>query len=170
MIQLPKQEKKEEKKSCDSYLNMQVNNELKNSLFYSVCQDWCARNGFNKASNFFAEHSLEEKQHSDKILVFMQSRDYVFKGYKLEMECCEFKSLIEVIEKALEKERKTTNDLYEILCYSIADKSPIVEGFIRDMLREQEEEEETFRNLRDIAKDLKSDSKLDMLHLDEYFV
>lgn len=155
--------------SCDAFLSKQVNKELEASLFYQSCQNWCDKKGFIKASTFYGNQAAEERNHSVKVLEFMQGRDIEFTGYDINFTNPKFTDLVDVIKNSLELEIGNTKSLSELYVHSQDDKDYLIQAFALQMLDEQIEEEKTFKDLQAIAEGLKTDNKLDMLHLDEYF-
>lgn len=157
------------KSDVNDLLNKQVSHELNNCLFYQCAQNWCDNNGYMKASAFFDKQAEEEHDHARKMLHFMQGRDIPFTGFS-ELGCSTtFTSLIDVIKQSYNKEKTTTESLSKILHCSVEYNNPLVESFIRDMLKEQIEEEETFKDLVAVSNSLNPNDKFQMLHLNELF-
>lgn len=73
-------------------------------IFYRSASNWCKGVGFNKAADYFAKESTDELEHAKGIENFLVDWNVIVKLPEIDTPTVEFKSLVEVIEKAYDLE------------------------------------------------------------------
>lgn len=78
--------------------------------FYRSASNWCKNKGFFKAGNFFAEESSDESQHAKNIENFLVDWNVTPELPTIEEPQLEFKSLVDIIERAYSIELDLYNE------------------------------------------------------------
>ena len=155
-------------KKIEDALNVQIKEEEFASRFYLAMASWCDANAFPGAAAFLYRHTNEEREHAEKLLKYINYRG----GHALLSALPEvsnnYKTLIEIFEKALEHEKHVTSCIIKLYELAIAEKDYGTQIFLQWYIKEQEEEENLFQSILDSYKNLKENTALfDKLLMDK---
>lgn len=127
-------------------LNKQIQNELESSQIYKAMACWLDEEGWPDATKYFFKAGQEELTHMDKIY------DYLFlKNCRAVVPTSpevkgEYKDIQEVVESSLDHEMKVSEQWAEISNEALAEKDNDTYHFAEWFVKEQQEEEEKFRD------------------------
>jgi ferritin len=128
-------------------INRQINSELSGSYTYLAMSAWCELNHFAGCAQWLRVQSQEEYGHAMKLLDFLLAR-----GGKVELTALaeprrDYKSVVEVFERALSQEEEVTKQIDSLYELAFAEKvfAALVE--LQWFITEQVEEEKTARNV-----------------------
>jgi len=128
-------------------INRQINNELFSMYSYLSMSAYCEQLQFRGCAHWMRLQSQEEYTHANRLYDFLIARQGRVKLLPIAQPQSEFKSLLEVFEKALAQEQTVTsqiNSLYELAFQEKAFAALVeLEWFIN----EQVEEEKTARDI-----------------------
>ena len=128
-------------------INRQINNELFSMYSYLSMSAWCEFQQFRGCAHWMRLQSQEEYAHATRLYDFLVARQGRVKLQPIAQPQIEFKSLLDVFEKALAQEQSVTaqiNSLYELAFQEKAFAALVeLEWFIN----EQVEEEKTARDV-----------------------
>jgi ferritin len=125
----------------------QINNELFSSYSYLAMAAWCEHQQFIGCAQWLRIQSQEEYGHAMRLLDFLLARNAVVKLKPIAAPEAEFESVATVFEKALEQEKRVTEQidaLYE-LAFQEKQFAALVE--LEWFITEQVEEEKTSREI-----------------------
>ncbi len=125
-------------------LNEQVNAEFFASNIYLQLSAWCEHAGLEGSAKFFREHSLEERQHMDKIFDYMAECGLPITIGAIEAPATEYGDLMEVLNTAYQHELKVTAMIKNIAKTAIEMSDYTTSNFIEWFIAEQHEEEVLF--------------------------
>jgi ferritin len=128
-------------------INQQINNELFSMYSYLAMSAYCESEQFGGCAHWMRLQSQEEYGHATRLYDFLIARQGRVKLLPIAQPQFEFKSLLDVFEKALEQERSVTaqiNSLYE-LAFEQKAFAALVE--LEWFITEQVEEEKTARDI-----------------------
>lgn len=131
-------------KKIASLLNDQVNAEFYASNVYLQMCAWSECAGLEGASEFFRNHSLEEREHMDKIFNFMAECGAPVTIETIEKAPRDFNNLMDVINAAYEHEKKVTAMIKRIAKTAFEKEDYTTFNFIEWFIAEQHEEEVLF--------------------------
>jgi len=128
-------------------INRQINNELYSMYTYLSMSAFCESEQFTGCAHWMRLQSQEEYTHALRLYDFLIARQGRIKLAPIAQPQIEFKSLLDVFQKALEQERSVTaqiNSLYE-LAFKEKAFAALVE--LEWFIQEQVEEEKTAREI-----------------------
>jgi ferritin len=128
-------------------INRQINNELFSMYSYLSMSAYCEFEQFSGCAHWMRLQSQEEYTHALRLYDFLIARQARVKLLPLAQPQIEFKSLLDVFQKALEQEQSVTaqiNSLYE-LAFKEKAFAALVE--LEWFIQEQVEEEKTARDI-----------------------
>jgi len=140
-------------------LNDQVNAEYFASNVYLQMSAWCEINGLEGSAKFFRAHSLEEREHMDKIFDYMTECGQAVSIEEIPKPPAEYGTLMDVIKGAYEHELKVTTMIKNIADTAFSTKDYTTFNFIEWFIAEQHEEEVLFGKILDKAKVLGFDGQ-----------
>ena len=146
-------------------LNAQVKAEQHASSVYLAMASWCDQNGYTRGSKFLYDHALEERGHMLKIFKFINDNGGAAISPMIDAVNHDFTSLKNLFETALELEIEVTRKIHEMVLVCREKKDLNTEIFLNWFVKEQAEEEKTFRDIVE-AIDLMDDAPRKMI--DEY--
>lgn len=118
-------------------LNLQVNNELRNSHNYLAASTFFDKMQLNGFANYYRKQSNEEKTHAEMFLNYMAELNIEYISDTVE-KCNEnFKTPLQVSKFALNLEVKTTEEIKNIASVCMTEGDFLTYSFINDMLKEQ---------------------------------
>lgn len=133
-------------------LNEQVTAEMYASNLYLQMSAWCEEQGLAGAAAFFRQHVPEELAHRDKIIDYLIECDAPVRVGAVEAPPTEYKSLVEVINKAFEHELKVTSMINSLAEMALDSKDFNTFNMLQFFIAEQREEEVLFRGILDQVK------------------
>ncbi len=125
-------------------LNDQVNAEFTASNIYLQLSAWCEGKGLDGSAKFFREHSLEEREHMDKIFDYMAECGLPITIDAIPAPPTKFDNLMDVINAAYEHELKVTAMINNIAKKAFELQDYTTFNFIEWFIAEQHEEEVLF--------------------------
>ncbi|MFZ1321697.1 MAG: ferritin [Ignavibacteria bacterium] len=137
-------------KKLQDALNEQINKEFFSEYMYlsmSACLECIEMEGF---ANYFNVQAQEEHFHAMKMFNFVHDKGGRVILKSLAEPKANFKSVLEVIEEALDHERYITKSINELMDVAIKENDHSVKSFLDWYVDEQVEEEATMGRL--IAK------------------
>jgi len=128
-------------------LNDQLNYEFESANIYLAMSAYCLAQDFDGFAHFFRMQAEEEKNHAMKFFDFIND-----KGGKITIKGTsnpnnEFRSIVDVFEKAYEHEQDITKRIYIVTDIAIEEKEHATVSFLKWFHDEQVEEEATFDSL-----------------------
>ncbi len=128
-------------------LQAQIGNEERAARIYRQMGYLCKNHNLLGAAAFFEGHAQEEYEHMIMFAEYLYERDQEVVFSAQEATIMQYKSLVGLVEKALEHEREVTAQILEIhkLCDEVRDVSAQI--FIDGFVAEQQEEEALFKKL-----------------------
>ena len=125
-------------------LNDQVNAEFTASNIYLQLSAWCESAGLDGSAKFFREHSLEEREHMDKVFDYMAECGLPITIGAIEAPPTEYGNLMDVINAAYQHELKVTAMINNIARTAFELQDYTTFNFIEWFIAEQHEEEVLF--------------------------
>lgn len=125
-------------------LNDQVNAEFFASNVYLQMSAWAEDKGLEGAAGFFRGHSLEEREHMDKIFDYMAECGLPITIEAIPAPTYEYANLMDVIKAAYEHELKVTKMIKNIAKQAFENEDYTTFNFIEWFIAEQHEEEVLF--------------------------
>ena len=132
-------------------LNEQVNAEYTASNIYLQLSAWCENAGLEGSSKFFRGHSLEEREHMDKIFDYMAECSLPITIGAIDAPPTEFGNLMDVINAAYQHELYVTSLINNIAKTAFELQDYTTFNFIEWFIAEQHEEEVLFTKILDKA-------------------
>ena len=144
-------------------LNEQVNHEYFASWTYTAMAYALESMDLKVFAKWFFIQAAEEKEHAEKIASYLleQGGKVILKA--LPAPKIEFGSVKEIVELALEHEKKVTGQVHEILALSRSENDPATENFIAWKVAEQVEEVASVEYLLTLTETATSQRDLFML-------
>jgi len=133
-------------------LNKQLNNEIYSAYLYLSMSSYAGSIGLKGSANWFMVQYQEEMVHAMRFFAFINSRGEHTELGAVSQPPCEFKDLLDMMEKTLAHEEFITASIYELTDLALAERDHATHIFLQWYVTEQIEEEE---NDRDIIGKLK---------------
>ncbi len=137
------------KKSVQDALNAQINNELAASYSYLEMAIWFEARTLPGFAAWFYAQSDEEKLHAQKFIDHVIKRDGEVKLSSIRAAGHSFQSVAGVIKTALAQEEAVSADILNLHALAAKEGDIGTRNLLEWFVTEQEEEEDTFRTLRD---------------------
>lgn len=131
-------------KKIKKLLNRQVNAEFYASNIYLQMCAWAEGEGLDGAAEFFRGHSLEEREHMDKIFNYMAECGAPVTIEEIPKPPSEYDNLMEVLKAAFKHEKKVTAMIKQIAKTAFEKEDYTTFNFIEWFIAEQHEEEVLF--------------------------
>jgi ferritin len=138
------------KVSTMDLLNDQIKMEAHASASYLAMASWCEQNAFLQSAEFFYHQATEEREHMMKIFKFIADCGGNSISPTVNNINHDFSNLEEVYETALDQEIEVTKSIYKILSVAKKEQDFLTENFLQWFIKEQLEEEKTFRDILDL--------------------
>lgn len=138
------------KVSTMDLLNDQIKMESHASASYLAMASWCEQNAFVQSAKFFYHQASEEREHMMKIFKFIVDCGGISLSPTVDNINHDFSNLEEVFETALDQEIEVTKSIYKILSVAKKEQDYLTENFLQWFIKEQLEEEKTFRDILDL--------------------
>ena len=149
-------------------LNNQFNHELQAAHAYKAMATYFSDEGYNGFANFFLVQSKEEDFHAMKFYEFLVTMGEKPVVQKLSEPNNHFTSALDVVEQALAQEKEVTKNIYSLANLAEEVKEHSTKTFLEWFIKEQMEEEETFRIMIVKLKGIKEGGEY-FLKMDEDF-
>ncbi|MGA2280515.1 MAG: ferritin [Verrucomicrobiota bacterium] len=122
-------------------LNRQINCELTAAHAYLALSVWCASRSLKGFAGFFAKQSSEEREHAEKLMDHVQDRGVAPELTAIAAPKQNFKSLLEVVEKAQAMEQANTGGINAVYEAAVAARDYPAQVLMHWFIKEQVEEE-----------------------------
>jgi len=122
-------------------LNRQLNCELTAAHAYLALSVWCASRSLKGFAGFFAKQAGEEREHAEKLMKHVQDRGVAPALAAIAAPKQDFKSLLEVVEKALAMEQANIGGINAVYEAAVATKDYPAQVLMHWFIKEQVEEE-----------------------------
>jgi ferritin len=122
-------------------LNRQFNYELTAAHAYLALSVWCANRSLKGFAGFFAKQSSEEREHAEKLMNHVLDRGVAPELVTIAVPKQNFKSLLEVVEKAQAMEQANTGGINAVYEAAVAAKDYPAQVLMHWFIKEQVEEE-----------------------------
>lgn len=151
-------------------LNEQVSAEFFASITYLQMCAWCDAKGLEGASSFFKKHSLEERDHMDKVFSYMTESNLPVCLGSTPAPKSEFANLMDVLNAAFEHEKIVTQKVNKLAELAFEHKDYTTFNFMQWFIAEQHEEEVLFQRILDKAAMLNftGENGQSLWHMDNY--
>lgn len=133
-------------------INEQINKELNSAYIYLDMVTYLENEGLSGFANFFKAQEEEEKYHAMKFFQYLVDRDARVVLTKLEDPRHQYKSPLDVFEKALDHEKYITNSINDLMSLAIEEKDYATVSMLNWFIDEQVEEEATMNEVIDKLK------------------
>ena len=146
-------------------INKQIAAEFGASFSYLAMAAWCEHHKFMGAGQWLRLQSAEEHTHAMKLFDFVLARNHPVRLQAMEQPRSEFKSLVEIFERALAQEQEVSKQIDAL--YELAFKEKVFAAMaeLQWFITEQVEEEKTVREI--LAKfQMVKDDPASLLDLD----
>ena len=146
-------------------INKQIAAEFGASFSYLAMAAWCEHHKFMGAGRWLRLQSAEEHTHAMKLFDFVLARNHPVRLQAMEQPRGEFKSLVEIFERALAQEQEVSTQIDAL--YELAFKEKVFAAMaeLQWFITEQVEEEKTVREI--LAKfQMVKDDPASLLDLD----
>ena len=144
-------------------LNEQVNHEYFSCWTYTAMAYALENMDLKVYAKWFFIQAGEEKGHAEKIADYLLDQGAKVTLKSISKPQADFASVQEIVEKALEHEKKVTGQVHEILALSRSENDPATENFIGWKVAEQVEEVASVEYLLTLTKTASSQRELFML-------
>lgn len=149
-------------------LNTQFNNELQAAHAYKAMATYFSDKGYQGFANFYLVQAKEEDSHAMKFYHFLVTMGEKPVLNKLKEPNNQFESAVDVVEKSLLQEKEVTGDIYSLVTLAEELREHSTKTFLDWFIKEQMEEEESFRLLIVKLKGIQEGGEY-FLKLDEEF-
>lgn len=139
-------------------INRQIAAEFGASFSYLAMAAWCEHQKFMGAGRWLRLQSAEEHTHGMKLLDFVLARNHQVKLLGIEQPKSDFRSIVDVFERALEQEQGVSVQIDAL--YELAFKEKVFAAMaeLQWFVTEQVEEEKTIREIVSKLRMVKGDS------------
>lgn len=124
-------------------LNDQINLELTAEYIYLGMSAWCKSQDWEGFAAWFAHQAEEERSHGMKIFEYLLDQGEEVELKDIKASKANYKSLLEIMEKALKHEEKVTKSYHEFMAEVKKSGDYATEIFLTWFITEQVEEEAT---------------------------
>lgn len=133
-------------------LSNQMNKELEASLLYQSFGIWVEDLGYTGIASFMYRQAEEERQHSNKLMVYILDRGGKPKINSLKQPPKDPESLTDCFNAVFNFEVENTTAIHDIVNLAMEEKDWATWNFLQWFVEEQIEEETTARELIDKLK------------------
>lgn len=148
-------------------LTQRVGDEYTAHYFYNAAANWCAGANYKKAAAYFAQESMNELEHAQKLQKYMVDWNIHPVIPKVETHA-DFKNLPEIIERAYNIEY----DLYKAYIkdsHSLFVNDLATFDFLQEFRQIQTESVAEYSDLLNALQLIDIDKRLDILHFEEMY-
>ena len=147
-------------------LDFHINAEMEASQIYRAMGTWCEYNGMFKAAKYFQNHAEEELGHMKRVQKYLLDRSCLPATPEVKKVSVDFEDLVDVVRKAYEHEVKVSMMYEESAQLAITTPCHTTYVFLQWFLKEQIEEESSFKNLLDKVDMMKKEG-VGMLEIED---
>ena len=122
-------------------LNRQFNYELTAAHAYLAMSVWCGSRNFKGFAGFFAKQAGEEREHAEKLMKHVLDRGVAPELAAIAAPKQNFKSLLEMVEKAQAMEQANTGGINAVYEAAVAARDYPAQVLMHWFINEQVEEE-----------------------------
>ncbi len=133
-------------------LNEQINAEQYSALLYLSMSAWFNEKGFPGFANWMYVQYQEELTHANKFFNYINERSGRVEVKAIEQVPTEFESVIDIVEKTLEHEKKVTGLIDKLMDIAIEERDHATQSFLQWFVDEQVEEEANVEELLDALR------------------
>jgi ferritin len=130
-------------KAMQDAINEQINKEYHSAYIYLSMAAYCESVNLPGAAHWMRVQAREETGHGDKFFGYLTDQGARVLLKPIAQPPTEFKSLLDVFEKALEHERKMTGWLNQLCAQAIKENDYATQILLQWYITEQIEEEKT---------------------------
>ncbi|MCL2520457.1 MAG: hypothetical protein FWE37_05590 [Spirochaetaceae bacterium] len=131
----------------EKMLNDQLHGELESAYLYHIMANWASQHNYKGLEQWLLLQSKEEFSHSEKIKNYLYTRDNKVKFAPINIIADDWKSFKDILEAGLTQEQKVTASIANIHKKATELGDAGVALLMNWFVDEQEEEEETLRDL-----------------------
>jgi ferritin len=128
-------------------ITRQIGNEFAASFSYLAMAGWCEHHQFMGAGRWLRLQSAEEHTHGMKLFNFVLARNHAVKLPGIEQPKSDFKSVVEVFERALAQEQDVSKQIDALYELAFNQKVFAAMAELQWFITEQVEEEKTVREI-----------------------
>ncbi|MFO7819161.1 MAG: ferritin [Halanaerobacter sp.] len=128
-------------------LNEQMNFELLSAHYYLAMAGYCEEEDLSGFAHFFWVQAEEERFHAEKFFNFINETGGRAEFGQIDKPQNDFESVTEVVETALEHEKKVTKRIYELMDLAQEENEYAAINFLDWFVEEQVEEEDTMEGI-----------------------
>ena len=136
-------------KKIETALNAHLTLEMAAIYHYLAVASWCDANGYEGASAFFHNQSMEEQLHFMKFFNYINQVGGHAHVPELKKPQTAYKDLLETCQKSLVAEHSVTQSIYKLVELARKENDHATEAFLKFFVDEQLEEEMQFNRLID---------------------
>jgi ferritin len=141
----------------------QIGHEKYNANLYLFVGGFLKNKGFDNLAKKFIEQYDEENSHSKMIFDLLTDLNSPIMLPEILSVNMQFSSIVDIAKLYLEREILTTNSLDDIKKLAIIESNPVVEEFMREMIKLQRKEYEESTTFMDQAEIVGGDWKFVLL-------
>jgi len=135
-----------------SALNEQINAEQYSAFLYLSMSAWLDDKGLSGFANWMYVQYQEELTHANKFFNYINERSGRVEVKAIEQVPTEFESVIDIVEKTLEHERKVSGLINKLVDIAVEERDHAAQSFLQWFVDEQVEEEANVEELLDSLK------------------
>lgn len=135
-----------------SALNEQINAEQYSAFLYLSMSAWCEDKGLSGFANWMYVQYQEELTHANKFFNYINERSGKVELKAIEQVPTEFESVVDIVEKTLEHEKKVTSLINNLMDIAVEERDHATQSFLQWFVDEQVEEEANVEELLDSLK------------------
>lgn len=135
-----------------SALNEQINAEQYSAFLYLSMSAWLDDKGLSGFANWMYVQYQEELTHANKFFNYINERSGRVEVKAIEQVPTEFESVIDIVEKTLEHERKVSGLINRLVDIAVEERDHAAQSFLQWFVDEQVEEEANVEELLDSLK------------------
>ncbi|MFW5831950.1 MAG: ferritin [Prolixibacteraceae bacterium] len=133
-------------------LNEQINAEQYSAFLYLSMSAWFEDKGLPGFANWMYVQYQEELTHANKFFNYVNERSGRVEVKAIEQVPTEFESVVDIVEKTLEHEKKVTGLIDKLMDVAIEERDHATQSFLQWFVDEQVEEEANVEQLLDALR------------------
>lgn len=139
-------------KEIEAALNDQITMEAEASDAYLSMAAWCEDANLRGCAKFFYAQADEERVHMLKFFHYIANNDGKPKITSRSAPTSTFKDIVQVFTNSLKQEQGVTKSIHSLMDLSVKHKDYGTMQLLQWFVVEQQEEEQTFKELLDLTK------------------
>ena len=137
--------------ATNTLLQQQIGNEFFAAQQYTAFAVWLDQQALSQLATRFYRQAVEERNHAMMLVQYLMDRDVAVTIPGVPEVHNDLKSVAELVELALEQEKRVTTDFERIIGAARSDGDYLAEQFIHWFLKEQVEEVASMATLLQVA-------------------